>query len=240
MPSAQDPHALWAFLDLAVEHFSAPEAGDLLARAEAEFQRRTGDFEPGQAWYEERIRLFHDWFLLDMVLPDGRVPLRRVLAERASSLPDAQREVYVEVLRSGHRSLFEVDRPRGSHMRLLDRIGGSTWEVPAEAGLASLGVCDLLDARLLLPGGRLTLGRGLLVHPRQAHDAILEAVEQAREACGGPAWELPDVLARMKAAWDRADNPRVAGMYGVGSYLFREVLRTCTPAGWGLRRAIRR
>ena len=226
MQAAHDPHALWAFLDRAVEHFSGPEAGELLARAEAEFRRRTGDFEPGQAWYEERIRLFHDWFLLDMELPDGRVPLARFLAERGPSLPDAQREVYVGVLRAGHRSLFEVDRPRGSRLRLLDRMGGATWELPAEAGLAGLAVCDLLDARLLLPGGRLTLGRGLLVHPRQAHDAILEVVERAREAGGGPAGELPDVLARMKAAWDRADNPRVPAIYGVGSYLFREFLKS--------------
>ena len=226
MPAAHDPHALWAFLDRAVEHYSAPEAGDLLAQAEAEFRRRTGDFEPGQAWYEERIRLFHDWFLLDLVLPDGRVPLARFLDERGASLPDAQREVHVEVLRSGHRSLFEVDRPRGSRMRLLDRIGGATWELPAEPGLAGLTVCDVLDARLLMPGGTPTLGRGLLVHPRPAHDAILEAVDRAREACGAPAWELLDVLARMKAAWDRADNPRVPAIYGTGSYLFREFLRS--------------
>ncbi|MBI5501128.1 MAG: hypothetical protein HY907_12855 [Deltaproteobacteria bacterium] len=225
--AAHDPHVLWTFLDRAVEHFAAPEAGDLLARAEAEFRRRTGDFEPGQAWYEERIRLFHDWFLFDLVLPDGRVPLGRFLDERGAALSDEQREVYREVWRAGHRSLFEVDRPRGSRMRLLDRIGGATWELPGEAGLAGLAVCDLLDARLLVVGGEPMLGRGLLVHPRPAREAILDAVRRAREACGGAPWDLLDVLARMKAAWDRADVPRVPAIYGPGSYLFREFLRTC-------------
>jgi len=222
----QDPHALWTFLDQAVEHFSTTPDAELLVRAQAEFRQRTGEYEPGQRWYEERIRLFHDWFLLDRLLPDGRVPLARFLAERGPSLSDAQRAVYRDLLRAGHRSLFEVDRSRGLSLRLLDRIGGASFEVPLETGLASLVTYDLLDARLIGPTGTPFLARGLLVHPRRAHDAILEVLERARELCDGPCWEMLDILARMKVAYDRADNPRVPATYGPESYLFREFARS--------------
>jgi len=190
-----DAHSLWTFLDQAVEHYAAADRAGILGEAQAEFQRRTGDYEPGQPWYEERIRLFHDWFLLDRLLPEGRVPL------------------------------FELDRPGGRTLRLLDRIGGAVFEVPMEAGLAGLAACELLDARLLSPGGTLVLARGLLVHPRPAHDMILEVVRRGRSAAGGAPWDLLDILARMKAAWDRSENPRVAAIYGPGSYLFREFTR---------------
>ncbi len=225
-----DAPPLWTFLDQAVEHYAAAERAGLLGAAQAEFQRRTGEYEPGQAWYEERIRLFHDWFLLDHVLPDGRVPLVRFLAEAGGALTDAQRAVYRDLLRASHRSLFELDRSRGRTLRLLDRIGGAVFEVPMEAGLAGLATCDLVDARLLSPGGTLVLARGLLVHPRPAHDTILETVGHGRAAAGGAPWDLLDILARMKAAWDRAENPRVAAIYGPGSYLFREFGRALAGA----------
>jgi hypothetical protein len=232
-----DAHSLWTFLDQAVEHHAAAERAGILAAAQAEFQRRTGDYEPGQPWYEERIRLFHDWFLLDAVQPDGRVPLARYVEEAGDALTAAQRAVYRDLLRASHRSLFEIDRSRGRTLRLLDRIGGAVFEVPMEAGLAGLATCDLLDARLLSPGGMLVLARGLLVHPRPAHDMILDVVRHGRAVAGGAPWELLDILARMKAAWDRAENPRVAAIYGPGSYLFREFTRslagTAAPDGMG-------
>ena len=220
-----DAHSLWTFLDQAVEHYAAADRAGILGEAQAEFQRRTGDYEPGQPWYEERIRLFHDWFLLDRLLPEGRVPLARFVAEAGGALTEAQRAVYRDLLRASHRSLFELDRPGGRTLRLLDRIGGAVFEVPMEAGLAGLAACELLDARLLSPGGTLVLARGLLVHPRPAHDMILEVVRRGRSAAGGAPWDLLDILARMKAAWDRSENPRVAAIYGPGSYLFREFTR---------------
>jgi hypothetical protein len=216
-----DVPALWTFFDQAVEHFAATDPGSLAA-AQAQFQKRTGEYEPHNSWYEERIRLFHDWYLLDVVEADGRVPLARFVEERGASLPDAQRAVYGELLRASHRSLFEVDRSRSARLRLIDRLGGASFSAPAEAGLAGLATCDLLDARLLVVGGETTLARGLLAHPRQAHDAILELVQRSRAAVRGAPWELLDVLARMKVAWDRADNPRVPAIYGPGSYLYRE------------------
>lgn len=216
-----DPHSLWTFLDRALGHFAEAPRAEPLAAAQAEFQRRTGEYEPGQPWYEERIRLFHDWFLLDHLLPSGRVGLAQFVHDAGGGLSDAQRAVYADILRAGHRSLFEVDRSRGPGLRLLDRIGGAAFEVATEPGLAGLAVCDLIDARLLHPGGEIVLARGLLVHPRQAHDAILELVVRARADVGGAPWEILDVLARMKRAWDRADNPRIAAIYGAASYLYR-------------------
>jgi uncharacterized membrane protein len=221
-----DPHELWTFLDRAVSWSGEPPRDATLAAAQAEFQQRTGEYEAGRSWYEERIRLFHDWFLLDHVLPTGRVGLAEFLHQAGPRLPEEQRTVYRGLLAASHRSLFEVDRSRAARLRLLDRIGGTVYDLPAAVAPAGLVTCDLLDARLLRPDdGEPLLARGLLVHPRQAHQAILELVETARRDADGPPWELPDALARMKVAWDRADNPRVPAIYGPGSYLYREFIR---------------
>lgn len=221
-----DPHELWTLLDRAVTWFGEPPRAATLAAAQATYQQRTGEYEAGRPWYEERVRLFHDWFLLDHVLPTGRVALAEFLHRVGPELPAEQRAVYRGLLAAGHRSLFEVDRSRTTRRRLLDRIGGAAYDLPAAAAPAGLVTCDLLDARLLRPGdGEPMLARGLLVHPRQAREAILELVATARRDVGGPPWELPDALARMKLAWDRADNPRVPAIYGPGSYLYREFVR---------------
>ncbi|MBN1773497.1 MAG: hypothetical protein JXB32_19705 [Deltaproteobacteria bacterium] len=221
-----DPHELWTLLDRVVTWFGEPPHQARLAEALAAYQQRTGEFEAGRPCYEERVRLFHDWFLFDHVLPTGRVALAEYLREVGPGLAEEQRAVYRGLLAAGHRSLFEVDRSRAAHLRLLDRIGGAAFDLPAGVAPPGLATCDLLDARLLRPGdGEPILARGLLVHPRLAHEAILELVEVARGDAGGPPWELLDVLARMKLAWDRADNPRIPAIYGPGSYLYREFVR---------------
>jgi hypothetical protein len=227
-----DPHALWSFFDRALTWFGEPPRAATLAAAQAAFQQRTGEYEAGRAGYEERIRLFHDWFLLDRVLPTGRVALAEFLHQVGPALAGEQRAVYHGLLAASHRSLFEVDRSHAARLRLHDRIGGTVYDLPAETAPPGVLTCDLLDARLLRPGdGEPLLARGLLVHPRQAREAILELIEVARRDVGAPPWELPDTLARMKLAWDRADNPRVAAIYGPGSYLYREFVRALPRPG---------
>jgi hypothetical protein len=213
--------SLWPYLDAALEHFAGPAHAAELAAAQASFRQRTGEYEAGQPWYEERIRLFHDWFLFDHVLDCGEVPLARFVSERGAALTGAQRDVYGDLLRTGHRSVFEVCR-LGSTVELFDRIGRARYQVAAEAGLAGLEPGELLDARLLGTGALLGLSRGLLVHPRPARAAIQALVEHAREAGARAPWDLVDLLARMKLAWDRADSPRVAAIYGPESYLYRD------------------
>jgi|GEM_PF-2020791 len=229
-----EPRELWTLLDRALAWLAEPPRGAWLTEAQVVFQARTGEYDAAGAAYEERVRMFHDWFLFDHVLPSGRVGLAEYLAEAGVGLPDEQRAVYRALLAAGHRSLFEVDRSRAARLRLLDRIGGAAFDLPAAAAPAGVETCDLLDARLLRPGdGAPILARGLLVHPRQAHDAVLELVEAGRRDAGGPPWELLDTLARMKLAWDRADNPRVPAIYGPGSYLYREFVRALPRANPG-------
>lgn len=225
-----EPRELWTLLDRALAWLAEPPRAARLAEALAAFQARTGEYDAGGPCYEERVRLFHDWFLFDHVLPTGRVGLAEFLAGAGADLPEEQRAAYRGLLAASHRSLFEVDRSRTARLRLLDRIGGAAFDLPADAAPAGVETCDLLDARLLRPGnGAPILARGLLVHPRQAHDAILDLVETGRRDAGGPPWALLDTLARMKLAWDRADNPRVAAIYGPASYLYREFVRALSP-----------
>lgn len=229
-PMADEPHELWTLLDRALAWLAEPARRTWLAEAQATFEARTGEYDSTSPWYEERVRLFHDWLLFDHVLPTGRAGLAEYTRQMGGSLSEEQRRLYRALLAVSHRSLFEVDRSRTTRLRLVDRIGGAAFDLAPEVAPVGLATYDLLDARLLRPGeGGLVLARGLLVHPRQARNAIGELVETARRDCGGPPWALLDTLARMKLAWDRADNPRVQAIYGPSSYLYREFLRALPP-----------
>jgi hypothetical protein len=215
-----DPTPLWELLDQALAWFAEPEREPILRSAQDAFMHRTGAYEATDPWFEERVRLFHDAFLFDHQIGD-RVALAAFLAERGPGIAAGQRALYADLLRTGHRSLFEVRSRTDAAIVLRDCLGGPTYPVAFERELAGLAPFDLLDLRLLRTGGVLFPARGLLVHPRPAREAILSLVERRAEEDEAGLWDLPDVLAHMKLAHDRAENPRVAATYHPDSYLFR-------------------
>ena len=111
-----------------------------LAAAQATFQQRTGEYEAGRPWYEERIRLFHDWFLFDhgvgfcnwyassevLLLRSLGVPAR-VAAGFAQGTVDDSGRVYSVLQRDAHH----IDDLARVH--LAQRAGGDS-EILAEGG----------------------------------------------------------------------------------------------------------
>ena len=210
------------FLERALVWFERSECRGVLGEAQAAFMSATGAFEAGEPWWEERIRAFHDWFLFGYELPGGRVALARFMDEAGDSLREAERDVYRELLAVAHRSLFEVERLRGADVDLADRIGRVRYRVTLESHAAGWERGDLIDAWILRSGGTLTLSRGVLFHPRPAREAIGLLVEYARSRAGAAPWDIVDLFARMKLAYERSETPRVPAIYTPESYLYRD------------------
>lgn len=215
------------FLDRALAWYGDAERVTALVEARAAFVRATGEFGPGEPWWEERIAFFHDWFLLLHLLPDGRAPLRRFADETRAGLTAAELEIYGDLLSVRHRSLFEVERVRAGEVALADRIGRTCYSASFDGPATGWGAGDLVDAILLRRGRGLVLSRSLVFHPRPAREAIVLLVEYARTHRGGAPWDIVDLFARMKLAYERSETPRVAAIYTPESYLYREfVART--------------
>ena len=192
------------------EDATASGLGDLrLAREE--FHRATGEFEEGEPWFELRMTMFLDWYYLDRRGPDGRTPAERFLERRATSLSGETRR-QLELLTVTQRTVLRLVKIQGHRLLLDDLAGGGRWLT--RWTLPTVGLCpgDLLDARLAATGDEIVTGRGAVLHPREAHDAIDRIIARAR-AEGMPPRELVDHLDKMRLKLDRYSNVRIRHVY---------------------------
>jgi hypothetical protein len=183
-----------------------------LARARAEFDARTGPFEPGEPFYEERIRAFFDWLAIEW---DGGSLLRRFSAQASASDRGLAR-----ALRASMRSLFRVHDAPGArssirHGPILEcLLHGARFAIRRdETGAASrLRDGDLLDGRVVATEGGIVLTPGPIFHPRVAHEAIAHLLAAARAAgrCDGT---LLDPLLRMRMRFDRFQSIHARHVY---------------------------
>lgn len=179
--------------------------------AREEFHRRTGEFLEGEPWYEVRMDMFLDYFLLDRPGPDGRTAVESYLAARAGVLSGAERR-NLESLAVSLRSVFRLRRIRGAELLLDDLGGGGRWRAGWTLPSVGLSAGDIIDARIVLLDGIAAVGRSAVLHPREAHDAIGRIVERARGA-GMPPRELVDHLDKMRLKLDRYSNVRIRHVY---------------------------
>jgi len=179
--------------------------------AREEFHRRAGEFVEGEPWYELRMDMFLDYYLLDRPTSSGATPAEAFLEERWSALDAAERRQYAHLTVS-LRSAFRLVRIRGTELLLDDLGGGGRWR--AVWTLPSIGLLlgDIVDTRIVLIDGAPTAGRSAVLHPREAHEAIGKIVARARGA-GMPPRELVDHLDKMRLKLDRYSNVRIRHVY---------------------------
>ncbi|UJR80900.1 hypothetical protein [Sandaracinus amylolyticus] len=181
-----------------------PEAE--IQRAQAEFHARTGPFAPGEPFYEERVRAFLDWLVIER--HEGAA-MRAFLP----SLAPAEQPLARAMLAS-MRSLFRVTDQRGDDGPIVDcllygaRFVARGDELPG----SRLTAGDVLDGRAIGLGGRVMLAPGPVFHPREAHEALAALLETARAAgrCDGT---LLDPLLRMRMRLDRFESIRAKHIY---------------------------
>lgn len=191
---------------------TAADDGADLAAGRREFERTTGPFDVADPWYEERIRLFLDWYVCDFRGASGRTPAER-FAARAEH---GDRLIAIALARSA-RSLYEATdevSDDGSALVVRDRLGSGRFRVQRDPGGAAerLRAGDLFDGRLVAIDRRIHLTPGPLFHPRVAHAAIGEILDEASRR-GARDRRLLDGLLRMRMRLDRFTAIRPQHIY---------------------------
>ncbi len=214
-------------LESLVRRATEADAGADLARARERFHARTGPFEPGERWYESRIRYFLDWYLIHWVSADATRPAHRV------AVGDAEHRV-ADALTRAARGLFEVlELAETGEVRVLERVGGARFRIaspPPLAGSEPLRAGDVFDGHLVVLDERIVLAPGLIFHPSDTHEPLGALVARAR-AESTPRRELLDGLLRMRMRLDRFTNMRPRHIYRWESLEDRDIL----SAGWARR-----
>jgi hypothetical protein len=198
-----------------------------VARAREEFHARTGSFEPGEPFYEERIRAFLDWLTIER---DDGAALRSFLA-RATLAPD-DRALGVALLAS-MRSLFRVRTIDAEGRPVIEcALHGARFALRADDLPASrLRPGDVLDGRVAGLDGVVLLAPGPVFHPREVHEA-LDALLADALAAGRRDETLLDPLLRMRMRFDRFHSIRARHVYRFDALERTEIL-TAPWAGAG-------
>ena len=194
-----------------LEQFATKDGISEFRVARETFHSITGQFEDGEPWFEIRMKMFMDWFLLDREGPSGATPLEVYLLEVGHTLSTHIFEKMVH-LTSTLRSAFKIESIAGETLLLSDMLRGGQWEATATSPAAGLESEDLIDARIAYFNNRLIMCPGTVLHPRQAHKQIFEIIERAKTE-GMPPRETVDHLDKMKLKLDRYSNVRIQHIY---------------------------
>ncbi|MDD5309758.1 MAG: hypothetical protein PHU25_20770, partial [Deltaproteobacteria bacterium] len=120
---------------------------DEVKRAREEFHELTGPFEDGEPWFELRMTMFLDWYLLDRRGGDDLTPAERFLDETWNDLKPQERAEF-ESLTVTLRSVFRVEDQRGDQLTLTDLAGGGRWVARCTIPTVGLARENIFDSRL--------------------------------------------------------------------------------------------
>jgi hypothetical protein len=161
--------------------FAARDEVSLVAARE-EWAERAGKVFDDDPLYEERTTAFLEWYALERVGQDGRLPAERFLAEE--QLEDADGRWAFALARS-HRSLFEVREIREGSILLDDLLAGNAFEVTERRRLPGIGNGEVFEARLVadvITPPHVLFTRAFQFHPADAGKELKRRAEAARKA----------------------------------------------------------
>jgi hypothetical protein len=179
--------------------------------AREEFHNSTGVFEDGEPWFETRMKMFMDWYLLDRISHAGMTPLEMYLAEHGRTLPQENFR-QMEALSTTLRSVFRIVKVSGNTLTLDDSASGGQWEAVGTTPVAGLEKDDVIDARIALFRGDMILCPAVVLHQKEAREDIYSIIARAK-AEKMPARELVDHLDKMRLKLDRYSNVRIQHIY---------------------------
>ena len=194
-----------------LQQYATREGLSDLRLARDEFHRLTGEFEEGEPWFEVRMRMFLDWYLLDRRGLDDKTPVESFIETNRNMLDDADRNQF-EDLTVTLRSVFKIVRMRGDSLLLDDLAGGGQWLARWILPTVGLKKNDILNSRMVLFDNTPTIGRGAVLHPREALESVEKIVTRAyREEM--PARQIVDHLDKMRLKLDRYSNVKIRHVY---------------------------
>lgn len=208
-------------LERFIEDLSAHDGGAALERARARFHERTGPFEVGDPWYEERISFFFEWVLCD----DGGA------AHWLELHPSAKHEDrrLAQALLTSARSLYRVASVDEREVRVDDMLGGGRFALSRTGTAERLAEGETFDGRIVAQDV-LHLASGIIFHPPSTHEP-LEALVEHLQPLSRDREEVLDGLLRMRMRLDRFESIRAKHIYRLESLDDQDIL----SAGWARR-----
>ncbi len=194
-----------------IEKFAVRDGYGEFRLAREEFHNNTGVFEDGEPWFETRMKMFMDWYLLERISLVGMTPLAAYLTEHGRDIaPEHFRRM--EALSASFRSVFRILKVAGNTLILDDLASGGRWEAEGTTPTKGLEKDDIIDARIAEFGGCLILCPAVVLHQKEAREDIYSIVARAK-AEKMPARELVDHLDKMRLKLDRYSNVRIQHIY---------------------------
>jgi hypothetical protein len=194
-----------------IEHDATSSGLADVRLAREEFHNLTGKFEEGEPWFELRMNMFHDWYLLDRQGADGLTPAERFIRRQRELIEPAELPQF-EHLTVTLRSVFRLIAIKGAQLLLDDLAGGGRWLARWTLPTVGLTLGDIMDSRIVMFGVEPITGRGAVLHPREAHEAVERIVTRARGE-GMAAREIVDHLDKMRLKLDRYSNVKIRHVY---------------------------
>ena len=179
--------------------------------AREEFHNNTGVFEDGEPWFEIRMKMFMEWYLLERIGHSGMTPLETYLFRNGETL---ERDVYrrMEALNNTHRAVFCISKIDGRHLSLEDLAAGGHFEVTGIMPTVGLEKDDIIEARSALFDDVMILCPTVVLHPKEAREDVRTIIARARGEKMPPR-ELTDHLDKMRLKLDRYSNVRIQHIY---------------------------
>lgn len=179
--------------------------------AREEFHKLTGEYEESEPWFETRMTMFLDWYLLDRKGPDDLTPNERYLKKHGALMPPTDRKQF-EMFNVTLRSTFQIEKIAGDTLILNDLISGGQWKARWILPSVGLSIDDIFNSRLFFVDGDIEVGRSAVLHPTDAHEAIFEIVERAKRE-HMPAQQTVYYLDKVKLKLDRYSNVKIRHVY---------------------------
>ena len=184
---------------------------DEVRLAREEFHRLTGEFSDGEPWFEVRMMMFLDWYLLDRPGCNGKTPVVQFLQENQDALTPEEKTRF-KYLTVTLRSIFRLQSIKGQTVFLEDMIGGALWKARWTLPIVGLKPNDVLNTRIVLFNGVPTTGRSTVFHPKDAHEAIIKIIDRALSS-RMPKREIVNHLDKMRLKLDRYSNVKIRHVY---------------------------
>lgn len=172
----------------------------------------TGEVFEDDAFFELRMVLFIEWFILERPLARGVVPIRAYLEAHGEGMTPHERELTEALLHHQH-GLFRIKKTKAPVLSVKDLWDGKAVRIEAGDRALSFQAGDLIDARLVRFRGKIGLTEGVLCHPPAAESYIKSELKARRkEGASGPE-DFPLKLAGMLLKLDRTRGIKPENIY---------------------------
>ena len=170
--------------------------------AKAKYFREAGEVFEDDAFFEQRMNSFLEYYLFDWPAAAGGKSTTALVIERGRDrLPPDELVAFAGFDRNVH-SIFELKKKKGEDVLVLNLLDGEKYEVHERRQLAGMEKGDLFEARLLPFGDKLHFSRAFVHHPKTVRKFIVTEMKAMKEP-GAKPLALIHRLAYLRLKFDR-------------------------------------